>query len=132
MAILGIIILLGVGVVTATIVASGSNDANFTMVGLEVQTSVAGVFGFGALCLLLTVLGLFLLFGGAKRSRRRHKEVKDLRRRADPPTGAAAGTATDEADRRGTAGGGSAGPPGRRRTGDEGGVGDHYRGIPRD
>jgi len=135
MAVLGIIILLGVGVVTATVVANGSDAATLNLVGFDVTTTVAGIFGVGALSLLLTVLGLFLLLGGAKRSRRRRKEVKDLRRRADAP----AGTATEDADQRGQHGqhgqhpddGTPAPPPSRRRAGDAE-VGEHFRGVPRD
>jgi hypothetical protein len=36
------------------------------------------------------VLGVFLTLGGAKRARRRRKEVRDLRRQADRPVGAGA------------------------------------------
>ena len=88
MAVLGIIILIGVAVVTATVVANGDDTANLNLVGITVETSVAVVYAIGALCLLLTVLGIFLLLGGAKRSSRRRKEVRDLRRQADHPVGA--------------------------------------------
>jgi hypothetical protein len=88
MAVLGIIILIGVAIVTATVVANGSDDAVLNLVGIRVETSVAVVYAVGALCLLLAVLGLFLLLGGAKRSARRRKEVRDLRRQADHPVGA--------------------------------------------
>ena len=127
MAVLGIIILLGVGVVTATVVANGSDQATLNLVGLDVTTSVSGIFGFGALCLLLTVLGLFLLLGGAKRARRRRAEVRDLRRRADAPTG----TATEDADQRGRPADETTDPPAQRRPG-EGEVGEHFKGVPRD
>ena len=86
MVVLGVVILLAVAVATATVVANGSDDAPpLNLVGLEIETSVAGIFALGALCLLLAVLGLFLLLGGAKRSRRKRKEVRDLRRQAGTP-----------------------------------------------
>ncbi|HLK95989.1 MAG TPA: hypothetical protein VK365_09665 [Nocardioidaceae bacterium] len=95
MTVLGIVILLAVAVVTATVVANGSEPATLNLVGFDVETTIAGIFAVGALCLLLAVLGIFLTLGGAKRGRRRRKEVRDLRRRADAPTGTdAAGTSS--------------------------------------
>ncbi len=85
MAVLGIIILLAVAVVTATVVANGSDIATLNLVGVKVDASVALIYGVGALCLLLAVLGIFLMLGGAKRARRRSKEVRELRRQADRP-----------------------------------------------
>lgn len=141
MAVLGIIILIGVAVVTATVVANGSDDAVLNLVGIRVETSVAVVYAVGALCLLLAVLGLFLLLGGAKRSARRRKEVRDLRRQADHPVGA---------DGSGTSAGTSSGTPPKPLVGQGGDPvrneraasrhesspddpdEQHFRGVPRD
>ncbi|MDF2968670.1 MAG: hypothetical protein K0Q93_2448 [Nocardioidaceae bacterium] len=129
MTVLGIVILLAVAVVTATVVANGTESATLNLVGFDVQTTIAGIFAVGALCLLLAVLGIFLTLGGAKRSRRRRKEVRDLRRRADAPTSTdATGTSS-----------GQGGDPVRneRATGQHGSTGDdpddqHYRSLPRE
>ena len=95
MAVLGIILLLGVAVVTALVVANGSDTADLNLVGIHVDAPVSAIFAVGAGCLLLAVLGLFLLLGGAKRSNRRRKEIRDLRRQADQPVGAgSAGTSS--------------------------------------
>ena len=137
MAVLGIIILIGVAVVTATVVANGDDPAVLNLVGFNVNTTIAGIYAVGALCLLLTVLGIFLLLGGAKRSNRRRKEVRDLRRQADHPVGS---------DPAGTSSGtppkplvGQGGDPvrneraARRHDGSPDDPDDqHFRGVPRD
>jgi hypothetical protein len=137
MAVLGIIILIGVAVVTATVVANGEGPAVLNLVGIRVETSVAVVYAVGALCLLLAVLGLFLLLGGAKRSNRRRKEVRDLRRQADHPVGAGlAGTSSGTTPKPLV---GQGGDPVRneraaRRHEDHSDDPDdqHFRGVPRD
>jgi hypothetical protein len=141
MAVLGIIILIGVAVVTATVVANGAEPAVLNLVGFDVNTTIAGIYAVGALCLLLTVLGIFLLLGGAKRSNRRRKEVRDLRRQADHPVGA---------DPSGTSAGTSSGSPPKPLVGQGGDPvrneraarrhethpddpdEQHFRGVPRD
>ena len=130
MAVLGIIIVLAVAVVTATVVADGGETAEINMVGLTVETSNAGVYGIGALNLLLAVLGIFLMLGGAKRARRRRKEVRELRRQAEAPTAG---------DPSGTARGQGGDPvrderPGRRRREfrDDDPDDEHFRGVPRE
>lgn len=91
MIVLGILILLVVAVVTATVLANGDDPASLDMVGLDVETTLAGVYAIGALNLLLAVLGVVLLLGGLRRSRKRRKEVKSLRKQADnAPAGAPA------------------------------------------
>ncbi len=126
MVVLGVILLLGVGVVTATIVANGSDEATLNMVGLDVTTSYAGIYGIGALNLLLVVLALFLLLGGAKKSRRRRGEVRRLRREADQ-------SASHSGDDAGPLprGPGNDRTPGDGRRRDEG-IGEHFEGTPRE
>ena len=137
MAVLGIIILIGVAVVTATVVANGSDDAVLNLVGITVETSVAVVFAVGALCLLLTVLGIFLLLGGAKRSNRRRKEVRDLRRQADHPVGSdTAGTSSGTPPKPLVGQGGDPVRNERAARRHDGSPDDpdeqHFRGVPRD
>ena len=127
MAVLGIIILLGVAVVTATVVADGSDAAEFELVGLNIDTTYAGIYAIGALNLLLAVLGIVLVLGGAKRARRRRKEVRELRRQADAPTVGDSSGATR----------GQGGDPvydqrsGHRRR-EDGPDDEHFRGVPRE
>ena len=137
MAVLGIILLLGVAVVTALVVANGSDTADLNLVGVHVDAPVTAIFALGAGCLLLAVLGLFLLLGGAKRSNRRRKEIRDLRRQADHPVGT---------DSPGTSSGtppkplvGQGGDPmrneraARRHQGNpDDPDAEHFRGVPRD
>ena len=127
MAVLGIIILLAVAAATATVFANGGDEAVINLVGFKVSTSIAGIYAIGALNLLLAVLGVFLMLGGAKRARRRRKEVRDLRRQADAPTAA---------DPRGTTGGQGGDPvhderPGHQAREDDPGD-EHFRGVPRE
>ena len=99
MAVLGILILLAVGVATATVIGNSESET-LSMVGFDINTTLAGIYAIGALNALFAVLGLFLLLGGAKRARRRRKEVQDLRRQneavapATAPPGTQAGTGT--------------------------------------
>jgi hypothetical protein len=127
MAVLGIIILLGVAAVTATVVADGSDAAEFELVGLNIDTTYAGIYAIGAFNLLLAVLGIVLVLGGAKRARRRRKEVRELRRQADAPTvgdssGGTRGRGGDPVyDQR----------PGHRAR-EDGPDDEHFRGVPRE
>ena len=137
MTVLGIVLILGVSVVTATVVANGSDTAPINVVGLHIDNaSVAGIYAFGALNLLLVVLGLLLVLGGARRARRRRSEVRELRRQADAPAAApaaghgahdpsAAHVRHDDQSAADTA-------AHRRDEADDGPDGEHFRGVPRD
>ena len=128
MAVLGIIILLGVGVVTATVVANGAEQATFNLVGLDVTHVGRRASSASAPCACCSPCsGCSCCSAGPSGLVGARKEVKDLRRRADAP----AGTATEDADQ----------PVGRRtrrptghaqRRPGEGEVGEHFKGVPRD
>ncbi|MBA2507826.1 MAG: hypothetical protein H0V32_03785 [Nocardioidaceae bacterium] len=82
MAVLGIIVVILAAVVAVVLVRQGSDLVTLGLPGVDVDTTVAGVFGIGAACAVLVLLGLALIVGGARRSSRRRKEVKQLRREA--------------------------------------------------
>ena len=136
MTVLGIVLILGVSVVTATVVANGSDTAPISVVGLQIDNAtVAGIYAFGAVNLLLAVLGLFLVLGGARRAKRRRQEVRELRRQSDEPAAAPAGHGTHDSaaahsrhDDKNTADTAAH----RRDHTDEGPDGEHFRGVPRD
>ncbi len=95
MVVLGVIVLIVVAVVAVVIVLQGGDPVSLDLPGFDVDTTAAGVFGIGAACAVLALLGLALMVGGARRGNRRRKEVKQLRREADSqPTASRSGTDT--------------------------------------
>jgi len=142
MAVLGVIILIVVAVVAVTVVAQGGDAVVLELPGFDIDTTAAGVFGVGAGSLLLGVLGVMLLVGGARRGNRRRKEVHRLRREVEGQPGdtATAGTGRGEGGDPvggGSVEGGSAAPPRGRRArgagrGRDDGEGEHFASVPRD
>jgi ABC-type nickel/cobalt efflux system permease component RcnA len=82
MIILGLLILLGVAAVTVVALVRGGADVSIDVGSFTVNTDAAGMFIAGAVSLLLAVVGLWLLNRGMKRSRRRRREMHELRDRA--------------------------------------------------
>lgn len=121
MAVLGVIVLVVVAVVAITVVSQGGDAVVLELPGFDVDTTAAGVFGVGAASLLLGILGLFLLVGGARRGRRRRKEVHELRREVDRHPGSTGADPPDRERRN----------PGRRGRGPDDGDGEHFTSVPR-
>lgn len=145
MAVLGVIILIVVAVVSVTVVSTGGDPVALELPGFDIDTTAAGVFGVGAGSLLLGVLGVVLMLGGARRGQRRRKEVKRLRRDADhqlqdagdepvPPgrSEPVDDPGTRRPSDRGDRGGGDRRTGGRGRGRRDEGHGDHFSSVPRD
>lgn len=121
MLVLGVLlILVAVVVITAVLFGANSAPVGFDLQVLEIETTPMGVFGLGALTLLVLMFGLLAIRLGTRRSlqhRRERKELKRLHARegragdsaargAHPAAGETPGTATDAAP--------DTGPPDRR------------------
>ncbi|CAN5786064.1 hypothetical protein BH20ACT6_BH20ACT6_24510 [soil metagenome] len=134
MVVLGVIILIVVAVVAVIIVRQGGDPVALDLPGFDVDTTAAGVFGIGAACALLALLGLALMVGGVRRSNRRRKEVKQLRREAESqPATSTRDTSRDSGGPPARSGGGTGKStrtsPGTRS---DGGDTDHRTSAPRD
>ena len=153
MAVLGVIILIVVAVIAVTVVSQGGDSVSLDLPGFNIDTTAAGVFGVGAGCTLLGLLGVALLIGGARRGRRRRQEVKELRRDVDRQPGSATaeghggrtgtGTASDrvvepadhEPRKPPSEGAGPGSSDGQRSMGMRGrddGESEHFKAVPRD
>src|SRR5438876_249797 len=95
--VLGLIMLIAAGALTAAVVTSNTGAIETNLWGLTISNLSAGaVFVAGMLTTVVAVLGLMLLMMGARRNRRRHQERRALRREnqrltqqveTGPPTG---------------------------------------------
>lgn len=81
MAIIGLLLILAAGAVTAGAVYDGSESARFEVFGLSADTTIAGVFGTGLATMLVFMLGMWMLFASMGRSRRKRAERKETRNR---------------------------------------------------
>jgi ABC-type nickel/cobalt efflux system permease component RcnA len=82
MAVLGLVVLLLVAVVAVAAIVGGGEPATLDLAGVEIGTTVTGVFLTGAGAVLLAMIGLWLTVKGLKRGRARRAEVRSLRDRA--------------------------------------------------
>jgi hypothetical protein len=83
MALLGFLLLIVVAVAVTVALFRGGGSVRIDAEWLTVNTNVSGVFFAGVVTTLLFGLGVWLVIHGAKRTRRRRGEIKDLRRRAE-------------------------------------------------
>lgn len=79
MAIIGILLILAAGVVTAGALYNGGTAATFEVFGLSTETTMGGVFVIGLATMLVFVLGVWLLLSAAGRGRRKRAERKAAR-----------------------------------------------------
>jgi hypothetical protein len=80
-AVLGLILLAGAGVLTAAVVTSNTDSLAVSLWGVSVSNVTLGVvFVAGMITTVLAVVGLGLLMGGMRRNRRLRKERRTLRR----------------------------------------------------
>jgi hypothetical protein len=80
-AVLGLILLVAAGVLTAAVVTSNTGAIETDLWGTTISNiSVGAVFVAGMLTTLVGVAGLFLLMAGARRGRRLQQERRVLRR----------------------------------------------------
>lgn len=81
MAVLGLILLAAAGVLTAAVVTSNTGSLSVDLWGASVTNVTLGVvFVAGMITTVLAVVGLGLLMGGLRRSRRLRQERRSLRR----------------------------------------------------
>ncbi len=80
---LGVLLLLIAAVVVIATILRGGAAVSMDLGWFTINTHAYVVFFAGAVTLLLTLAGLALMLGGAKRGRRRRSEVKGLRKRAE-------------------------------------------------
>jgi uncharacterized membrane protein YcjF (UPF0283 family) len=80
-AVLGLILLAAAGVLTAAVVTSNTDSLSVDLWGASVTNVTLGVvFVAGMITTVLAVVGLGLLMGGMRRSRRLRQERRSLRR----------------------------------------------------
>ena len=80
-AVLGLILLAAAGVLTAAVVTSNTDSLSVDLWGVSVTNVTLGVvFVAGMITTVLAVVGLGLLMGGLRRSRRLRQERRSLRR----------------------------------------------------
>jgi uncharacterized protein HemY len=84
--VLALLILLVVAAVATAAIARGGGSATLDLQLFDVETNVTVVFLTGALCVLLGVLGAWMLLTGLKRGRRRRNELSRLRAQASART----------------------------------------------
>jgi hypothetical protein len=91
-----ILVLLAAGAVVAALLGGAGNPATFELGLLEIQTNTLGAFLFGAVTVVLLLMGLGLIRAGVARARRRREERKELNRlhrKLDESPGASTGGA---------------------------------------
>jgi hypothetical protein len=92
-----ILVLLAAGAVVAALLGGAGNPATFELGLLEIQTNTLGAFLFGAVTVVLLLMGLGLIRAGVARARRRREERKELNRlhrKLDESPGASTGAST--------------------------------------
>ncbi|MGZ4427516.1 MAG: hypothetical protein ACXVXC_12790 [Nocardioidaceae bacterium] len=81
MLVLGLLLVLAAVVAAVAVLAGGGNDpASYSVGSLHVSTNVLTVFVFGALTLLVLMVGLMLMRSGAARANQRRKDARKLKR----------------------------------------------------
>ncbi|MGH3504929.1 MAG: hypothetical protein ACRDQA_29140 [Nocardioidaceae bacterium] len=83
MIVLGCVLLAVAAIVTIAALWRGGGPARLDMHWFDINTNVAVTFIAGAVCLLLALIGLWLLLKGLRRAHRRRGEMKALRDRAE-------------------------------------------------
>lgn len=81
MAIIGLLLILAAGAVTAGAIYDGGESATIEVFGLSADTTVGGVFVVGLATMLIFFVGVWLLFSSMGRSRRKRQERKEARQR---------------------------------------------------
>lgn len=85
MLVIGLILVL-IALVVVGFMAFGTANLDKVEIDLGVLTANLNpleIFGLGALCIVVLVLGLLLMFTGLRRQRRKRKELHELRQKAD-------------------------------------------------
>jgi uncharacterized membrane protein YciS (DUF1049 family) len=80
--ILGLVLVVAAVAVSVAVVQTGGDPVQVHAIWFSVHTDGATLFVTGAACLLLLVLGFWVLRVGLRRARRRHREMKELRQHA--------------------------------------------------
>jgi len=83
MVLIGVLIILLVAAVVIAVLLNGDGPATVGFDWFDIETSVTGVFLTGALCVLLTLLALWLMKVGLRRGSDRRAEMKGLRKKAE-------------------------------------------------
>lgn len=83
MVLLGLLLLVVAIIVAVVAIVRGGQTANIDLHWFTVKTEVAVVFIAGLVCLLIAVIGVWLITKGLQRSRRRRAEINSLRDRAE-------------------------------------------------
>jgi ABC-type nickel/cobalt efflux system permease component RcnA len=83
MAVLGFLIIVVVVVAAVAALLRGGASVRIDLEWFTVRTDASVVFLAGVAATLLFFLGVWLMVGGAKRSRRRRLEIKALKKRAE-------------------------------------------------
>ena len=83
MILLGLILVVVAACVIAAAVLNGSDSAILDFSAFNIHTTMAGVFGAGAASVLALVIAAWFLRKGLAGSRRRRREVKQLRKQVD-------------------------------------------------
>lgn len=79
MAVLGLLLMLAAGVLTAGVLSSNTNKISAEAFGFSLpDVSVGGLFVAGAVTALVFALGLWLLMRGLRRARRRNVERRQI------------------------------------------------------
>ena len=81
MLVLGLLLILGAGVVTAGALLDAGETASVEILGQTLTTTAAGVFVIGALTMLVFLLGVWALMASMSRGRRKRVERKQARNR---------------------------------------------------
>ena len=81
MLVLGLLLILGAGVVTAGALLDAGETATVEILGQTLTTTAAGVFVIGALTMLAFLLGVWSLMASMSRGRRKRVERKEARNR---------------------------------------------------
>jgi len=81
MLVLGLLLILGAGVVTAGALLDAGETATVEVLGQTLSTTAAGVFVIGALTMLMFLVGVWALMASMSRGRRKRAERKQARNR---------------------------------------------------
>ena len=81
MLVLGLLLILGAGVITAGALLDAGETATVEVLGQTLTTTAAGVFVIGALTMLVFLLGVWALMASMSRGRRKRVERKQARNR---------------------------------------------------
>ncbi|MDP3968634.1 MAG: hypothetical protein Q8Q02_10145 [Nocardioides sp.] len=98
-----LLIVIAIIFITAVLFGANSGPVGFDLQVLEIETTAIGVFGLGALTLLVLMFGLLAIRLGTRKSlehRRERKELKELHAREEKHAGSSSdagrGTRTDD------------------------------------